>query len=93
MKCPPCDGHGYQTYDRRGRPVPCPDCYGRGEMPIFEYRCTFCGEVTEILRPASERDTPAECANCHCPAEFIISAPGLRPDGVYSFAPRGKEAA
>lgn len=62
-------------------------------MPIYVYRCSYCGEEWDFLRPVSEREVPAECKACGCPAEFILSAPNLKADGAYSFNDKGKEAA
>jgi hypothetical protein len=33
LKCPTCAGYGHTGYDRRGRPIPCPECKGTGKAP------------------------------------------------------------
>lgn len=33
-------------------------------MPMYEYRCTECGERYEQLRRMSEADTGLECPKC-----------------------------
>ena len=33
-------------------------------MPTYEYRCADCGEVFELERPVSERDSEATCPKC-----------------------------
>lgn len=33
-------------------------------MPIYEYRCEDCGEVTEGLRSMSSADEPIACEHC-----------------------------
>ena len=48
-------------------------------MPLYEYRCRDCGEITEAVRSVDERmDAPA----CGCGGETykIISAYRVHPD-------------
>jgi putative FmdB family regulatory protein len=33
-------------------------------MPLYEYRCTACGETFEILASLAERDEKAVCPAC-----------------------------
>jgi len=33
-------------------------------MPLYEYRCTSCGRITEVLKPAEQRDEPVACRWC-----------------------------
>ncbi len=33
-------------------------------MPIYEYKCSDCGEVSEILTGMGSRDEPATCKHC-----------------------------
>jgi len=33
-------------------------------MPMYEYRCASCDEVTETLRPMAAADEPVECEHC-----------------------------
>ena len=42
-------------------------------MPIYEYKCPKCGEVTSELRSMSEREDPLECPRCGAAAEVILS--------------------
>ena len=37
---------------------------GTEEMPMYEYRCSKCGEEFELLRTISERDDDSECPKC-----------------------------
>ncbi len=49
-------------------------------MPLYEYRCTKCGERTEVLQHLS--DAPlAECPRCGGTLEKVISAPALQFKG------------
>lgn len=49
-------------------------------MPIYEYRCTSCSEVTEIRQKFS--DPPlTECEKCGGRLDRLISAPGLQFKG------------
>jgi len=33
-------------------------------MPIYEYRCRSCGEVSEIFQGVGEKDDPLQCKYC-----------------------------
>ena len=33
-------------------------------MPLYEYRCTACGETFEIIASLAERDEKAVCPTC-----------------------------
>jgi putative FmdB family regulatory protein len=55
-------------------------------MPLYEYKCAD-GHTHQRLRKMAERDEPCTCLECDLPAEPIISAPHVPPDGVYSYAP------
>lgn len=46
-------------------------------MPIYEYRCKQCGELTTQFRRIAESSAPASCEFCGETAERIISAPHL----------------
>ncbi len=49
-------------------------------MPLYEYRCTKCGERIEVLQHLS--DAPlAECSRCGGALEKVISAPALQFKG------------
>lgn len=47
-------------------------------MPIYEYKCEKCGEVSEAIRPLTMADDPLECA-CGGGTKRIPSVTG-RPD-------------
>ena len=55
-------------------------------MPLYEYKCPN-GHIHDRLRKIDERDHPARCLQCDTPAQPIISAPHVMPDGTYSYAP------
>jgi len=43
-------------------------------MPIYEYKCTKCGEVFEMLRNLNEDDRSLTCPRCHAESpERILS--------------------
>jgi putative FmdB family regulatory protein len=65
-------------------------------MPLYEYRCTACGERTEVLQHLS--DSPLkECPRCGGALERVISAPALQFKGsgwyVTDYARRGGNGA
>jgi putative FmdB family regulatory protein len=33
-------------------------------MPVYEYRCLACGEVTEAIQPMGQAVPPGACAAC-----------------------------
>lgn len=45
-------------------------------MPMYDYRCTTCGDFRE-LRPMAESRTPRPCPHCGEVAERALSAPFL----------------
>ena len=42
-------------------------------MPIYEYRCTACGQVTTRVARLSELEKTTACEQCSAAAERIIS--------------------
>ncbi len=42
-------------------------------MPIYEYLCSGCGHVFELLRSMSLSDSNALCPECGAPAEKKLS--------------------
>ncbi|MCD6306627.1 MAG: zinc ribbon domain-containing protein [Deltaproteobacteria bacterium] len=55
-------------------------------MPIFEFRCTACGEVFEKLLMGSDVDADMTCPKCKCETiERVLSrtnyAMGVGPGG------------
>lgn len=55
-------------------------------MPIYEYACPY-GHKSEHLRRVEDRHVGVLCPKCNAPADLIISAPHVEPDGVYSYEP------
>jgi putative FmdB family regulatory protein len=43
-------------------------------MPIYEYKCSACGEVTEKLCKIADRNNPTLCKTCHAVAHPILSS-------------------
>lgn len=49
-------------------------------MPLYEYRCESCGEITESIQRFS--DPPlTECPKCHGPLRKLFSAPAIQFKG------------
>jgi putative FmdB family regulatory protein len=42
-------------------------------MPLYEYKCFECGEITEVLRPIKSRDDATYCTSCGSATERIMS--------------------
>ncbi len=49
-------------------------------MPLYEYRCTSCGEHTEALQRLGEAPL-TKCPHCGGVLERVISAPALQFKG------------
>lgn len=49
-------------------------------MPIYEYRCSQCGNEFESIRPVSRADDPIECKVCGNPALRQISNFSFKSD-------------
>jgi putative FmdB family regulatory protein len=49
-------------------------------MPLYEYRCTGCGERIEVLQRLGEAWL-TECPSCHGVLERMVSAPALQFKG------------
>ena len=47
-------------------------------MPLYEYKCTECGEITDASKPIKDRSKPVECRLCGESAEYILSVPTYR---------------
>jgi putative FmdB family regulatory protein len=61
-------------------------------MPLYEYRCSKCNRVFEVLQKFS--DTPLEVhEDCGGPVERLISAPGLQFKGSGWYVTDYKNAA
>lgn len=50
-------------------------------MPIYEYRCEHCGEITPQFFFNPTPDKSVECAFCGKVAEFMISLPAFDHTG------------
>lgn len=65
-------------------------------MPLYEYRCQSCGEVSEVLQRMD--DAPlSECSHCGGALQKLASAPALQFKGsgwyVTDYARAGKKDA
>ncbi len=49
-------------------------------MPLYEYRCTNCGERIEILQHVGA-GAPGDCPRCGGHLEKVLSAPALQFKG------------
>lgn len=49
-------------------------------MPLYEYRCASCGELTEVLQRLGAAPV-AECPRCGGALERVASAPALQFKG------------
>lgn len=45
-------------------------------MPIYQYKCKKCGEITEKLQKVTDKPIK-KCEHCGAEVEKIISAPGI----------------
>lgn len=46
-------------------------------MPLYEYRCSSCGEVTTVLRAATDSQAAVTCEICGERAARIVSRPSV----------------
>ena len=46
---------------------------GDNMCPIYEYKCTECGEVFDLIRPFSESKEDSTCPKCEATAKKIVS--------------------
>lgn len=52
-------------------------------MPIYQYKCRDCGEISYLLLPMQQNDMIITCLSCgNSKMERLISAPGLIKTGV-----------
>jgi putative FmdB family regulatory protein len=49
-------------------------------MPIYEYQCTRCREVCEVLQKAKDKP-PEKCPKCGGPVVKLISSPAIQFKG------------
>jgi putative FmdB family regulatory protein len=63
-------------------------------MPLYEYACEVCGEVTEVLQRLADAP-PSACPKCGGALRKMASAPALQFKGtgwyVTDYAGRGKK--
>lgn len=50
-------------------------------MPIYEYQCTKCHEVCEVLQRAKDKP-PEKCPKCGAPVVKRISSPAIQFKGT-----------
>jgi putative FmdB family regulatory protein len=50
-------------------------------MPIYEYKCSGCGEVTEWLMSITQDIKKMECDKCNCEANRMISTSTFKING------------
>jgi putative FmdB family regulatory protein len=67
----------------------------RKEMPLYEYKCTKCGSVFEVLQKVN--DPPLKkCVHCQGSVKKLISPSALQFKGsgwyVTDYASKGKQA-
>jgi len=58
-------------------------------MPIYEYRCSSCGNIFELRRPFSQAGEPAACPRCGGRGEKLLSVFASKED-VFVKVPRGE---
>ena len=46
-------------------------------MPVYEYRCPACGEITTVVARISQAGATEPCAHCDGTAERIVSRPSV----------------
>lgn len=63
-------------------------------MPLYEYRCSSCGEMVEVLQRSGD-PPPTECTRCGGTMLKVISAPAIQFKGsgwyVTDYARAGKK--
>lgn len=50
-------------------------------MPVYEFRCNDCAEITDRLLPHERADEPADCPHCAGDLTRIFSRVGVKLDG------------
>lgn len=46
-------------------------------MPVYEYRCSECGEITTVVARITEAGRTLRCERCAGTAERIVSRPSV----------------
>ena len=49
-------------------------------MPAYDFKCTKCGELTEVTRPSSD-DSPVACAACGAETRRVFAPVGVHFKG------------
>lgn len=59
-------------------------------MPAYDFRCTSCGSVFEVVRPAGEKAAPP-CPGCGCETKRVFTPVGVhfKGAGFYSTDSKG----
>jgi putative FmdB family regulatory protein len=50
-------------------------------MPVYEYRCTACGQAAELLLPMTRADAPGPCAGCSGELQRRVSRVAVKLEG------------
>lgn len=59
-------------------------------MPIYEYKCTNCGDITTILSRVADKPDFTFCS-CGHKAKFILSVGAILTDGDVKWLPSARE--
>ena len=51
-------------------------------MPMYEYKCSHCGHVTECLRKVEERNNALHCEKCGARMNLLVSGGNFKFYGV-----------
>lgn len=62
-------------------------------MPLYDFRCPKCGQVYEVMRPASRMAEPLLCANDQTPCERALTVPSFVTKGSSPFGTPPESAA
>jgi len=46
-------------------------------MPVYEYRCTDCGEITDLVVALEKLEKSIVCGHCGASAQRILSRPSV----------------
>lgn len=49
-------------------------------MPAYDFRCTACGTITEVTRPAAD-DSPVACPQCGAATKQVFHPVGVHFKG------------
>lgn len=51
-------------------------------MPLYEYECVECCDISDYMSTISKRQEPKICKSCGGVANFIVSNPTVALDGT-----------